>query len=180
MNDCEGEVQAAGYAGLRERRPGARAARALVPALSIDAPASAATSTRAASRSPSSPTALVRAEGLSFRQAHEIAAAVRKAVIAPGRASARRLSTPSARHSRRCAGRPTDDGAEAFRAMTSPEHFVAVRDRFGGPAPAALDAASPAIARRSSPGAALDRAPRTRGGCAAAAATRPSTASLAG
>jgi argininosuccinate lyase len=36
--------------------------------------------------------------------------------------------------------KPAADAAE-FARMVSPEHFVAVRGRFGGPAPAALDAA---------------------------------------
>ena len=38
-------------------------------------------------------------------------------------------------------GRATRIGAEAFAEMVSPEHFVAVRTRFGGPAPEPLEAA---------------------------------------
>jgi argininosuccinate lyase len=37
-------------------------------------------------------------------------------------------------------GWPAADANE-FARMVSPEHFVAVRDRFGGPAPAALERA---------------------------------------
>jgi argininosuccinate lyase len=37
-------------------------------------------------------------------------------------------------------GRATMISAEQFAEIASPEHFVAVRDRFGGPAPTALDA----------------------------------------
>ena len=80
--------------------------------------------------------------GLSFREAHEIAAAVARAVVAGGwRPAARRL-----RPFRR--GIPHGDGPRAearrgaeFAEIVSPEHFIAVRGRFGGPVPQALEAA---------------------------------------
>lgn len=84
---------------------------------------------------------LVRSEQLSFRLGHEIAADVARTVVAmsgdlptDGYAA---FTAAFARH----VGRAPKAAAAEFARMVSPEHFVAIRDRLGGPAPAALDAA---------------------------------------
>ena len=139
MNDSEGEVQVAGYAAFDSGNRVLALLRALMPALAVDAArvrrnidAACITVTELAD-------SVVRREGLSFRQAHEIAAALSKEVMR----SEKRLGEG---YDAFCsafaagAGRATAISAEEFQELTSAEHFVAVRDRFGGPAPAALDA----------------------------------------
>lgn len=84
---------------------------------------------------------LVRSEGLSFRLGHEIAADVARAVVAmSGDLPTDGYPAFTAAFEHHVGRKPAADEAE-FARMVSPEHFVAVRDRFGGPAPAALDAA---------------------------------------
>jgi len=84
---------------------------------------------------------LVRSEGLSFRLGHEIAADVARAVVAMSGDLIRDgypvFRTAFERHT----GRPPKADGAAFARMVSPEHFVAVRDRTGGPAPSAMDRA---------------------------------------
>lgn len=84
---------------------------------------------------------LVRSEGLSFRLGHEIAADVARAVVAmAGDLPTDGYPAFTTAFEHHVGRKPAADAAE-FARMVSPEHFVAVRDRFGGPAPAALDAA---------------------------------------
>jgi len=79
----------------------------------------------------------VRDEGLTFRQAHEIAATVAKSVIAReaplGDGFAIFVQAFEA-----ATGRSPRMSEPAFRASVAAETFVARRDRPGGPAPAAL------------------------------------------
>ncbi|TCR61056.1 argininosuccinate lyase [Bosea sp. BK604] len=84
---------------------------------------------------------LVRSEQLSFRLGHEIAADVARAVVAmAGDLPTDGYAAFTAAFERHV-GRAPKAGAAEFARMVSPEHFVAIRDRLGGPAPAALDAA---------------------------------------
>jgi len=140
MNDSEGEVQTAGYAAFDSGERVLDLLAALVPALVVDGTrvrrnidAACITVTELAD-------GVVRNEGLSFRQAHEIAAATSRAVLAEGAGLADGYDAFRSAFSA-LAGRPTEIAEDAFREMASPEHFVAVRDRFGGPASAVLDAA---------------------------------------
>ncbi|MCA8036694.1 argininosuccinate lyase [Burkholderia arboris] len=91
---------------------------------------------------------LVRTEGLSFRQAHEIAAHTAKAVVSIESSLAER-GYPFFREAfvETCDRVPSIDES-MFQEIVSPEHFISVRDRFGGPAPAALNAALEAYASR--------------------------------
>lgn len=84
---------------------------------------------------------LVRIEGLSFRQAHEIAARVARAVVAMGGGLEKDGFEPFLDAFRESAGREPSFGREKFEELVSPQHFVAVRDRLGGPAPTAMNAA---------------------------------------
>ncbi len=81
---------------------------------------------------------LVRLEGLSFRQAHEIAAAVARAVVAHGGDLGSDGFAPFETAFRAATGRDSGISAAAFAQLVSPEHFVAIRDRFGGPGPQAI------------------------------------------
>jgi argininosuccinate lyase len=83
----------------------------------------------------------VRDEGLSFRQAHEIAAHVARAVVAIEGDLQSDGYQPFADAFTAAVGRSPRIDAVRFAEIVSPAYFVAVRDRLGGPAPAAMDAA---------------------------------------
>jgi argininosuccinate lyase len=83
---------------------------------------------------------LVRSEGLSFRLGHEIAADVARAIVAIEGDLISDGYPVFAQAFEHHVGRPPKAGSDEFARMVSPEHFVAIRDRLGGPAPAALDA----------------------------------------
>ncbi|VAW12294.1 Argininosuccinate lyase [hydrothermal vent metagenome] len=141
MNDSEGEVQASGLAAFDSGDRALKLAAGLIGAVSIDGArvtanidASCITVTELADT-------LVREDGLSFRQAHEIAGDTAKAVVAGGGSLSADGYEPFAAAFSARTGRRTSLDAGAFANVVSPEHFVAVRDRFGGPAPAALDEA---------------------------------------
>jgi argininosuccinate lyase len=140
MNDSEGEVQVAGYAAFESGNRALALISALMPALVVDADrvrriidAACITVTELAD-------SVVRREGLSFRQAHEIAAALSKEVIRAEKQIGDCYDVFCSAFEA-IAGRTATISAEEFKHLTSAEHFVAVRDRFGGPAPAALNAA---------------------------------------
>jgi len=83
---------------------------------------------------------LVRDEGLGFRRAHAVAAATASAVI-EDRAPLSEGYDAFHRAFLGEAGREPRTDERAFRDAVAIETFVARRDRPGGPAPAALDAA---------------------------------------
>ena len=75
---------------------------------------------------------------LSFRQAHEIAAETARAMIDAGRPLGDGYRAFSeAFH--RLAGKASSLNGDAFSNAVSADQFVAVRNRLGGPAPAAMD-----------------------------------------
>lgn len=80
---------------------------------------------------------LVRSDGVSFRQAHEVATAVARSVVAEGRGLSDGLEAFMQSFDR-IVGRPTTLDGRAFSDAVSPERFVAVRERFGGPGPVAM------------------------------------------
>jgi argininosuccinate lyase len=140
MNDSEGEVQQAGYAAFESGARVASLLGALVPALSINADrvranidASCITVTELADT-------LVRTEGLAFRAAHDIAARTARSVIGQKKSLGCGYAA-FARAFETVANRPTKLQAEAYKRAVSPENFVAIRDRFGGPAAAPMQAA---------------------------------------
>lgn len=137
MNDSEGEVQQAGYAAFASGARVLKLLTAFIPACSINAANVKRTTDAACITITELADTLVRDEQLSFRQAHEIAAATARAVIAAGK--------PLGDGFEECAeafksetGRGLSLTSEQFAIAASAENFVAVRDRFGGPAPAAL------------------------------------------
>ncbi len=138
MNDSEGESQGFGYGAFDS---GARALdllAALVPALRIDPDRVRQNIRRSCITVTELADSLVRLEGLSFREAHEIAADVAHAVVGIGGDIAVDGYEAFQEAFRRCAGRTTTVDQAQFAEIVSPENFVAVRDRFGGPAPRAL------------------------------------------
>ncbi|MGJ8624719.1 MAG: argininosuccinate lyase [Yoonia sp.] len=138
MNDSEGEVQQAGYAAFESGGRVLDLLTAFLPACSINA-ANVRRNTDAASITITElADTLVRDEGLTFRQAHEVAAHVARSL--DGKPLSDGFNTfKDAFHNATNRAPNMDD--TAFRTATSAETFVARRDRIGGPAPAALDAA---------------------------------------
>ncbi len=137
MNDSEGEVQQAGYAAFDSGGRVLRLMAALLPACRINADRVARTTDAACITITELADTLVRDEGLSFRQAHEIAATVAKSVIADGVPLGAGFAAFSEAFTR-AAGRAPDLDEAAFKVAVAAETFVARRDRFGGPAKTAL------------------------------------------
>ena len=145
MNDSEGAVQEAGYDAFESGGRAAALLTAFLGQVSIDAARVRRNADAACVTVTELADTLVREEGLSFRQAHGIAARTARAVIAEGlplgagdAAFAAAFRTETGRESRL--------DAEAFGDAVSLETFVARRDRPGGPAPAAFEAARDAYA----------------------------------
>jgi argininosuccinate lyase len=141
MNDSEGEVQAAGYEAFDTGQRALALLAGFLGAVKVDEAKvrrhideSCITVTELAD-------SLVRTEGLSFRQAHEIAARLARRMIDTGERFATVPFAAFADAFAEIAGRTPKLVEAEFRRVTTPEHFVAVRTMPGGPAPAALDAA---------------------------------------
>ncbi|MEM6738551.1 MAG: argininosuccinate lyase [Pseudomonadota bacterium] len=140
MNDSEGEVQQAGYAAFESGGRVLDLLAVMLPACSIDGArvrrnmdAACVTVTELADT-------LVRDEGLTFRQAHDVAAETARAVIAEGAALGTGFTAFHAAFAE-VAGLKSSLDAARFAEATAPETFVARRDRPGGPAPAAMETA---------------------------------------
>jgi argininosuccinate lyase len=140
MNDSEGETQETGYSAFASAARVLDLLTALLPALRIDPRRVGENIRRSCITVTELADSLVRIEGLSFRQAHEIAAAVAQAVVAADGDLPRDGYEPFETAFAEATGRPPSIGRHRFAELVSPEHFIAVRDRFGGPAPAALEA----------------------------------------
>ncbi|SDF00959.1 argininosuccinate lyase [Limimaricola pyoseonensis] len=137
MNDSEGESQGAGYGAFDSGARVLDLMAALMGSLKIDGARVAENIRRSCITITELADTLVRREGLSFREAHEIAAATSRAVVAEG------IDLPSGyapfrRAFEAATGRAPELDEAGFAEAVSPEHFVAVRDRFGGPAEAAM------------------------------------------
>jgi len=140
MNDSEGEVQAAGYAAFASGARVLELAAALLGSVTIDVTRVRANGDAACVTITELADTLVREEGLSFRQAHEVAAHTARAVIAAAR-PLREGHAAFARAFRHETGRATALDPAAFARAVAIETFVARRDRFGGPAATALEEA---------------------------------------
>jgi argininosuccinate lyase len=141
MNDSEGETQRFGYEAFDTAGRVLDLLTALVAALRVDPARVAHNIRRSCITVTELADTLVREEGLSFRQAHEIAAHVARAVVAAEGEVGIDGFAPFVNAFEAATGRRPKADAERFAEIVSPEYFVAVRDRFGGPAPAALDRA---------------------------------------
>ena len=138
MNDSEGESQAMGYEAFVAADRVLDLMTALIPALSVNSARVAENIRKSCATVTELADSLARIEGLSFRQAHEIASQVARAVIAEDGALESDGYPPFLAAFEAVAGRKTGIGVEQFAEIVSAEHFIAVRDRHGGPAPRAL------------------------------------------
>jgi argininosuccinate lyase len=140
MNDSEGEVQQAGYGAFDHAARVLDLLTAFLPACSINADRVARTTDAACITITELADTLVRDDGLSFRQAHDIAAATARAVIATDTPLAGGYDA-FARAFADTTGRDSTLNPARFADAVDARSFVDRRDRIGGPAPAALDAA---------------------------------------
>ena len=140
MNDSEGEVQQAGYAVYESGSRVLRLLSSLIEQCSINDDRVADTSNKACITITELADTLVRRESLSFRQAHEIAADTAKAVISEEQSLAQGYALFKSAFEAQL-GRPTVLSENEYQTVVSAEYFVRVRDRSGGPSPAALDSA---------------------------------------
>ena len=141
MNDAEGEVQAASHGAFVDAGRAIDLVAGLVRAVRIDAARVASNLDRSCATITELADTLVRVEQLSFRHAHEIAAATARAVVAAGSSLREAGYIPFAEAFHHATGRRSAMDETRFREVVSPEHFVAVRTLPGGPAPAPLRAA---------------------------------------
>ncbi|WP_163270375.1 argininosuccinate lyase [Chelativorans alearense] len=138
MNDSEGETQEMGYQAFESAYRVLDLLAALVSQIRIDPARVAANIRRSCITVTELADSLVRREGLSFREGHEIAAATARAVVAIDGDLAADGYAAFAEAFARATGRATTIDEKTFAELVSPEHFVAVRTRFGGPAPEPL------------------------------------------
>ncbi|AJY47131.1 argininosuccinate lyase [Martelella endophytica] len=134
MNDSEGETQAMGYQAFDAGYRVLDLMASLIAAVSINGERVAANLDRSCITITELADSLVRREQLSFRQAHEIAADVARAVVAAGGALASDGFGTFRKAFAAHAGRESTLDEAAFREIVSPEYFVRVRARYGGPA----------------------------------------------
>ena len=135
MNDSEGEVQQAGYAAFASGGRVLDLMTAFLPACSINADKVRRNTDAASITITELADSLVRDEDLTFRQAHEIAAHVACSLDGAPLSSGFAIFAAAFQTA---TGRASGLDEQAFQTATSPETFVARRDRIGGPAPAAL------------------------------------------
>ena len=141
MNDSEGETQAMGYQAFESACRVLDLTAALVKQIRIDPARVAQNIRRSCITITELADSLVRLEGLSFREGHEIAAAVARAVVGMGGDLVSDGYEPFVAAFVAATGRQPGLDAARFAELVSPEYFVAVRNRYGGPAPAPLNAA---------------------------------------
>jgi argininosuccinate lyase len=141
MVDSEGDTQEMGYQVFDVAGRVLDLLAAMMPAGAIDPARVAINLKRSCATITELADTLVRTEGLSFRLAHGVAAKVASAVVAISGDLPTDGYAPFAAAFRERAGRDSSIGPDEFARIVSPEHFVAVRERFGGPGPAALDSA---------------------------------------
>ena len=135
MNDSEGEVQQAGYDAFVSAGRVLDLLAAFLPACSINAAKVRRNSDAASITITELADTLVRDEGLTFRQSHEIAAHVARHLAGTPLSDGFTLFQSAFQEATGRAPAMDDAG---FRTTVSPQTFVARRDRIGGPAPTAL------------------------------------------
>ena len=141
MNDSEGEVQAAGYEAFDTGHRAIALLAGFIGSVRIDEAKVRRHIDEACITVTELADSLVRAEGLSFRQAHEIAAKLARRMIDTGERFGTVPMAAFADAFHEVAGRAPKLSEAEFRRVTTPEHFVAVRTMPGGPAPEALETA---------------------------------------
>ncbi len=137
MNDSEGEVQQAGYAAFDSGGRVLDLLATMLPACSINAERVRKTSDAACITITELADTLVRDESVTFRAAHEVASKTARAVIAKDCPLGAGFAD-FAEAFKDETGRDTTLSEADFAHATSPETFIARRDRTGGPALNAL------------------------------------------
>lgn len=135
MNDSEGETQQMGYEAFASAGRVLDLLAAFIEAIRIDPARVTENIRRSCITITELADSLVRIEGLSFRQAHEIAATVARSVVAQGGGLEKDGFAPFLAAFHEATGREPSFDQTKFEELVSPQHFVAVRDRLGGPAP---------------------------------------------
>ncbi|MCL4138036.1 UNVERIFIED_CONTAM: hypothetical protein GTU68_023051 [Idotea baltica] len=138
MNDSEGEVQSAGFTAFDSGLRVVKLFTALIESVSINPDRVAHNSDAACATVTELADTLVRSEGLSFRQAHEISAQTAKAVLLDSQP----LDSGYEHFEKaffQLADRATVMKKEQFKEAVSIRNFINTRDRYGGPAPQAMD-----------------------------------------
>jgi len=148
MNDSEGETQGMGYEAFASAARVLDLLAALIAQISIDPERVDQNIRRSCITITELADSLVRIEGLSFREAHEIAAATAKSVVATKGSLVDDGFAPFLSAFEHATGRKPSLDLAKFAEIVSPEHFVAVRSRFGGPAPEPMKAALAAYRKR--------------------------------
>lgn len=148
MNDSEGESQGAGYEAFASASRVLDLLASLISQISIDPERVDQNIRRSCITITELADSLVRLEGLSFREAHEIAAATAKSVVASKGDLPNDGFKPFLEAFWHSTNRDPKLDEPTFRDLVSPEHFVAVRKRFGGPAPEPMDAAIASYRRK--------------------------------
>ncbi len=146
MNDSEGEAQQVGYAAFVSGTRVAALLSSMIPLVTINADRVAATTAAACITVTELADTLVRDEGLSFRQAHHVAAVTARAVIAAKLPLEQGYEGFSGAFEAETGRQPAMDPA-TYADTVSARTFVARRARFGGPAPDALTEAFDVYAR---------------------------------
>jgi argininosuccinate lyase len=141
MNDSEGETQEMGYQVFDVAERVLELLAGVVRAAEIDPRRVAVNLRRSCVTITELADTLVRREGLSFRQAHEIAAVVARSVVAMDGDLSADGYAPFVTAFTEATGRAPAIDADTFKTVVSAENFVAVRERFGGPGEKALEAA---------------------------------------
>jgi argininosuccinate lyase len=148
MNDSEGETQGMGYEAFTSASRVLDLLAALIAQISIDPERVDQNIRRSCITITELADSLVRIEGLSFREAHEIAAATARSVVATKGDLPNNGYGPFVEAFQHSTSRNPSVDLEKFREIVSPEHFVTVRSRFGGPAPEPMQAALSAYRER--------------------------------
>ena len=140
INDSESETHTAGYQALDRGQRALRLLADLMGVVEVDEirvrsaiSDSFATITELAD-------GLVLSDGLSFREAHEIASDLAEDSIAAGWSLDEMSFDRFTEIFEARVGRSPTIEAVWLRRIVSPEHFISVRDRLGGPAEASLNA----------------------------------------
>ncbi len=140
MNDSEGEVQVAGYAAFDSGGRVLSLLASFLAAVHINEDRVYQNADRACITITELADTLVRNDALSFRQAHEVAAATASDVIQQGNSLNLGFQAFTQAFERAVGRKSQLDEAE-FTTAVSMQHFVNVRDRFGGPGETAMNSA---------------------------------------
>ena len=140
MNDSEGEVQISGYQAFAAAERLLQLLAGFMDAVQINSEKvrnhideTCITITELADT-------LVRADSISFRQAHSVCAALAKQIVGRGETLSKVPFSTFVVAYQDALGHAPSLTEETFRHALTPEHFVSVRERFGGPGPSAIAA----------------------------------------